>query len=746
MVPDTKNRPPTAQGSSPGNQGDPWLKRAQEAFWGSTTYLESNISKMWEDSLRAFNNQHPNDSKYTNQAYDKRSRLYRPKLRTIIRKNEAAAAAAFFSNMDYTSIEALDPNNKRKQAGAEVMKQVLQYRLENSIKWFHVVQGGLQTAETIGVVIAHIYWEYEEKGKPTPMASMPGEEPPENEESEEYPEQTQLPSGAYAVGQSDGLETEGDDTQGLEAFSEAPEPPKPSQGPVDPRNVRAGPPKKTEVLHDRPQVKLLEGENFRIHPAADWTDPVNSSPYCIELIPMYVMDVKRKMDTGEWKKYGDGYLDQAKSSKGDSTRAARSGGREDMYGNDNTDISDYEIVWVQRHIHRKDNEDYTFYTLSDVAMLTEPVPLTTVVRHLDAGERPYVMGCCVLEAHKAYPNGLPALGKGLADEANEISNQRIDNVKFVLNKKWFVKRGMDVDAAGLVRNVPGGVVMMNNPNEDVREITWPDVTQSAYEESNRVDNDMNELLGNFNPAQLLQGGNLNSPQRNLHLLAQGTGSMVEYLLRTYTETFVQPVLRQLAKLEAHYETDEVVLALAAGKAQTFERYGIDHITDDMLDQNLSLRVNVGMGATDPTMKLQKFLLAMGSFTKMMHEAPPGLDLKEVGKEVFGHLGYADGTRFFQSDDPQKAMMQQQLQQAMQMIQHLQQMLKDKQMGHAASIQKTIVKENLTTQRQAMVEAHKDRREVATHIRALHEHGGNFTKEVLLGHMKEQARGRQRPTD
>ena len=250
---------------------------------------------------------------------------------------------------------------------------------------------------------------------------------------------------------------------------------------------------------------------------------------------------------------------------------------------------------------------------------------------------------------------------------------------------------------------------------------------------------MNELLGNFNPAQLLQGGNLNAPQRNLHLLSQGTGSLVEYLLRTFVETWVQPTMRQLLKLEAHYETNETLLSLAAAKSLAFQRYGVDKVTDDMLDQNMSLRVNVGMGATDPSMKLQKFMIAMTSFSKMMHEAPPGIDLKEVGKEIFGHLGYADGTRFFTNDDPNVAKLTQQLQQAMAMIQQLQAQIKEKQSGHQVGIAKTVIKGKQDTERAQMVEMHKDRRELATHIRALTEHGGSFAKDYLISHMKESGR-------
>src|SRR5712671_3824963 len=76
-----------------------WIKRARHAYYSSTDYLDSNYRKSWEDSIRNFNNMHSLDSKYMNPAYAKRSSIFKPKVRSVIRKNEAAAAAAFFSNM-----------------------------------------------------------------------------------------------------------------------------------------------------------------------------------------------------------------------------------------------------------------------------------------------------------------------------------------------------------------------------------------------------------------------------------------------------------------------------------------------------------------------------------------------------------------------------------------------------------------------------------------------------------------------
>jgi hypothetical protein len=642
MQPDTQNTPPTAQTANPdeGMDESGWLARARAAYRSSTDFVNSNFRKGWEDSIRAFNNQHPADSKYNAASYDKRSKLFRPKIRSVMRKNEAAAAAAFFSNMDVVSVSAADQSDKSQLISAEIWKEVVQYRLTRTIPWFQTVLGGIQDAQTVGVTVAHIYWHFDE-----------------------------------------------------------------------------------EMEVDKPCIDLIPIENFRFDPAASWIDIVGTSAYIIHLMPMLTMDVKAKMDAGEWKKCA---ITQGQGANMDSTRIARQAGGEDPKSADNRALGDYEIAWIQRHIHRRDGKEWEFYTLGEHQVISDVVPLKEVVFH---GKRPYVMGCCILEAHKTIPVGVPQLGKGLQDEINEVANSRNDNVKFALNKKWFAKRGVEVDLAGLVRNVPGGVVMMNDPINDVREITWPDVTQSAYAEQQGMDMAMDELLGNFNPAALMTAGAGNAPARNMTMLNQSTGTLVEYLIRTFVETFVQPVLRQLVLLEQAYETDRVILGIAAKNAPSLQRFGIDEVTDELLMQEITLNVNVGMGATDPTQKLQKFLTALTSFSNIVKNPTPGMNAVEVGKEIFGHLGYQDGSRFFTVDNPQVAQLQQQVQMLNGELQKALAAVKDKQDAHKAGIIKT----QLTNQSKEKIavnhEAQENKRSLATHWTALtmKEHDGRIAE-------------------
>lgn len=608
-----------------------WMSRARQAFAFSTSYVDSNYRKIWEDSIRAFNSQHPGESKYNSELFRKRSNIFRPKTRAVIRKNEAAAAAAFFSNVDRISVSPLNESKPEQRLSAAVMKELLQFRLTKSVPWFQTVVGALQDAQVQGSCAAHVYWRFTtRKGK------------------------------------------DGD----------------------------------LEKVEDQPVIDLIPIENLRIDGGAHWLDPINTSPYLIHLIPMYVVDVKDRMNKPDpkgrtWKHYDDAILAGMKAGTDDSTRKARIKGNEDP-AQQSRSIADYDVIWVHRHIHRYRGQDWEFYTLASERMLTQPEPLTETVFH---GKRPYVMGNAILETHRPFPSSVPELTKGLQDEANEIANQRLDNIKFVLNKRWFAKRGKNVDLASLVRNVPGGITLVDDPETDIKEISWPDVTQSSYLEQDRIDADFSDLAGNFDPMQV-QGMRTGQASTNTMRMLQGPSNLLtEYMLKTFTETFVQPVLRHLVLLEQHYETDDVVLALAGTKAQAHLKFGISEITDNMLDHELAVTVNVGMGATDPVMKLQRFVYGVQSFAGIALKPPPGLNLQEVAKEIFGLSGYQDGERFFGGNDPDKMHSQQMIAALTQKLKELTGKVREKEQTQVVKLQ--VARENNATKLLATGMAHKN---------------------------------------
>jgi len=563
------------------------LQLARDAEKGSTMFFDANIRPNLERDIRQFHSKHNPDSKYVSDAYKARSRFYRPKTRSMVRNGEATAAEAFFSTAAVVAIDPEDERDDMQKVSAEVMLELLNYRLKKTVPWFQTVIGAYQDAMVQGTVISHQGWEY-------------------------------------------------DEVKGV----------------------------------DKPTVTLIPMENFRFDPAADWTDPVNTSPYNIWLIPMYVKDVKQRMRQGKWNMLSDAQMLSA-ARKYDSTRMLREDNRTNS-ADTVTSITSFTIVWVHMNVMADDDtgEDVMYYTLGSEFMLSSPEPLTAQYAH---GKRPFVIGKSVIETHKNWSSGPVRLSRDTMAEINEIANNRVDNVKFAMNKRYFVARNKQVDMRSLTRNVPSSVTLMDNIETDVKVLDTPDVTSSAYQEQDRLNMDFDEITGSMSQSSVQANRKLNETVGGMEMMDAGASKVQNYQLKTFIETWVEPVLAQLVLLEQFYETDEVILGLAGSKSKLFQKMGLDQATDDLLMGSLTLVVSVGMSATSPTQKINNLMTGVRGVKEALAEGvleKYGVDPVELIKEVFGALGHKDGGRFFKGDggqDPQVQALQTQVEQLQQAL-------------------------------------------------------------------------------
>jgi len=605
--------------------GPDWLKLAQDAYEDSTKFLDSSLRSQWEKGERSFQNRHPSGSKYLSESFKARSKLFRPKTRATIRQGEAQAAASFFSNEDAITVRPSNDSDHIQRVSADINKELLQYRLtvpnqRAGIPWFMTVVGAYQDARKYGVVISKQWWEYEERIE---IIDVP------------------------AVDQVTGEPVVGDD--GLPVMESVED---------------------VVVLRDRPRIDVLPPENVRIDRGADWRDPINTSPFVIILTPMYIHEVEERMDEANakngqpvWKKLGRAELKAASSRHlWDSTRSHREGHREDSKESE-IPVEEFSIVWVHENIIRWKGRDWVYYTAGVADLLSDPVPLEEIYRHCKDGDRPVVMGYSMLETNKTYPGGVPQLTEGLQAEANDVVNLRLDNVKLALGKRYLVKRGKQVDLRSILRNTPGSATLVSDTDSDVKVLETRDVTQSSYMEQDRINADFDDVVGSFSTGTVQTNRRMNETVGGMEMLSGSANLVGELDLRVFTETWVEPVLRQILRLEQTYETDEKLVALAGEKAQVYQKFGVDRITDKILDQDLTIRVNVGIGATDPMQRLNKFRIAAESVGAIFGDSlNVFLNIEEVIKEIFGPLGYRDGKRFFKFDDvdPMVQMLQQQI--------------------------------------------------------------------------------------
>lgn len=615
---------PATPGSLAASVDVDWVQLARECHEASTNWINGSRRAKWTDSLRMFQNLHPTGSKYLSTDYRYRSRYFRPKTRAMVRRDEAAAAAAFFSNEDVVSIMPNDDDNAPELASAEIMKSLLQYRLTKTVPWFLTVVGARQDADVMGICVSKQYWRYGERYSHTRLQDA-----------------TDEATGQPVIDQAGNKLREAIDVY--------------------------------MVDKDGPVVDLIAAENIRFDPGSDWRDPVGTSPYLIEMIPMYVADVLERMEEpdartgrGPWKKYPISAILSASSLDDDATRRTREAQRIPGKDHDGGKPRHFDIAWIHENIIRRNGKDWHYFTLGRSGnLLTDPVPLDEVYLH---GMRPYSVGFTNLETHKSYPAGKAELTRDLQLLANDILNSRKDNLNLVLNPRQFVKQGSGIDIQDLRTFMPGKTMLVPDPTS----IVWdrpPDVTGNAYQEQDRVNIDFDDIAGGFNAASMASAQNPVVPETvgGMEHMAAPAATLTEYELRLFAETWVEPTLRQLVKLEQAYETDPVVLAIAGKKANLLQRFGINQITDELLNRELTIRVNVGIGATNPATKLNNFVKGGQILASLFGPAlSQGANFQEINKEVWGLLGYKDGARFFYPGfDPRQAAKQMQAQQQQQ---------------------------------------------------------------------------------
>lgn len=591
-----------------------WTGMARAAFDASTNWINGSRRAKWGDSLRMFQGEHTTGSKYLGTDYRYRSRLVRPKSRTTVRRTEAATAAAFFGSDDLCSITAENEDDPAQLASARLNKELVNYRLTRTLPWFVLLLGARQDCEIYGLCISRQFWKYEER-----LIGVRQE-------------------GSDAHGDEEGF-------AGTEEFQYF------------------------EVVADHPDIELIAPDNFRFDPACDWTRPVESSPYLIQRIPMYVGEIREKMaagaldptDPGAWRTYDEAAILGAKSIADEATSLTREQHRIPAMHAQPGSVRDFEISWVHLNTIRREGRDWVFFTLGADRLLTEP---RLHVEVYGTERRPYRIGFTNLEAHRNYPASTMELLRDLQAAANDTANMRLDAMKLALQPRPMVKAG-SIAAQHLADYrifMPGKPFMVGQETD----ISWekpPDPSSAALEEQDRINSDFDDLAGGFSQGSVDSNRNLNETARGMELLAGAAGTVGEYQLRLFVETWVKGVISDLVDLEQRLEEDETVLALAGAKAQLVQRFGLNEVTDWLLQQKITTKVNVGIGATNPATRIGQFVQIAEILKNLFGPAvAAGLKFDEVCAEVFGSFGYADGKRFFQEGFDIQAAQQQLAQQ------------------------------------------------------------------------------------
>jgi hypothetical protein len=582
-----------------------YLKLMREARQRGQTYYSENLQGPIDTNYRAFRNKHFAGSKYWSTDYSNRSKLFRPKTRSAVRKANAGAISALFSSTDAVKCSAGDDSNPLQVANAALTQELFNYRTDRTsgqaaIPWFRICGGAHQDALLQSACISKQYWKLELR----PM----GQEPDIDEMTGE------------------------------------------------PLLDEAGAPKMVEVYRpfiDRPDVMLFPLENIIIDPAANWLSPIQSAAFFMAKVPMSIDEVMQMQHhpLNPWKPLTEAQL----RSGGAVSDFAGTNARRQREGNDRLDnrftgTRSFEIVWVYEVFIRWRGEDICFWAAGDQHYLTDPKPVHEVYPE-QGGERPYTFGVINLESHRLFPMSPVESWQQGQVEINDFANLTLDVAKLSVAPVTKVKRGQNVDLGALSRRGPQSQILVNN----VDDVTWdkaPGPDAAVFQIQNQLSVDFDDQAGQFNSGSVQTNRSLNETVGGLRLISGAANAVSEFDLRVWIETWTEPTIGQIVKLLQYYEDDQTILALCGGRAKLFEKFGISEINDALMQAQVKVRVDAGVGNADPEQKLAKLQTGLNILMPLFAGSPQvasgelTVDLKAIADEVFGLCGQRDGADKF----------------------------------------------------------------------------------------------------
>lgn len=593
-------------------------------------YQQIAAVKQWEESEAAFRSRHHARSRYHKDLYKGRASYFKPKSRVSVLKTLLACQSALFSTADVVSTLANDESDPVQRANAAIQKEILNYRAGNKtfkhgLPLMRTTLAARQQASVMGMCCSKQYWRYrtvtryEDRTEDRPAMTADG-----------------TPVIDFLTGQPF-METV---TETVEII---------------------------DVVEDKPVIDLIPLEMVLINPGASWIDPIQSSPDLIVQHPMFADDLLAMMDEGgdtavKWRSVSDETMGTAVFSEDEmqGLKAAREG--EGSTNSKTTkkastigDQSQWsgQVLDVWENFWREDGTDYHCWSLADKAILSDPVPVEDVYPAM-RGQRPYVIGTDLIDPFVLYPESDVYTWQSAQNEINETTNLRMDAMRKGIFPTALVKAGKNIDLKAVQRQDASHLILIRDDN-DVRYDRAPGPGPDSIRELSVLSNDFDELAGVFSQGSVQANRQLNETVGGMAMISQNANALSELKLSIFIETWMEPVISQLVALEQYYEDDTTLLAVCGKRAKLFEKFGVSEVTDELLEAQVSVMVNVGIGTADPVAKLMRFktawdvagpLIAMG-----MKDNRLEVEFEENLNEIFALVGYKNGAdRFIKVKD------------------------------------------------------------------------------------------------
>ena len=267
----------------------------------------------------------------------------------------------------------------------------------------------------------------------------------------------------------------------------------------------------------------------------------------------------------------------------------------------------------------------------------------------------------VAASYERLPNefyGMSAVDiiSDLQEEENAIHNQRSDNINFILNKMWKVRRGADIDPSELISR-PGGIVYVNNM-EDVDEFDMSDVAASSFTQHNIISSIMENTLAT---PPVIRGAESTKSKTATETIKQtgNAGMRFDIKIALFEDLDIKRLLYLMDMNNQQFIDSSRLVRLGVNEAMSWRTVNPGELIGEFdyrpASANIDPAANKEIRREQLTMMMQ-FLMQSGF---------PGVDMHELMKEWLQSFNIENAEKFILPKDQWQRMQMMMMYQAQQ---------------------------------------------------------------------------------
>lgn len=236
---------------------------------------------------------------------------------------------------------------------------------------------------------------------------------------------------------------------------------------------------------------------------------------------------------------------------------------------------------------------------------------------------------------------------GLQAQMIDIVNQRLDNLKLILNRMWVVSAQSNI-SPGSVKSVPGNVmVVQGDANNAIVPIQTQDVTGNAYNETDYIDRLIQTVSGVTDFGKGVGSAGLNDTATGVSIVSEAARNRVEAKMKRIRNAIARLVKMILSLNNQFITEDQWLRVLGPSKEYDWKK-----IPKEAFKGSYDVRVKGNMRAVSPKQRQDEAAAFMNFFTPLMQgfKAPTkdgkGVttympDMLKVGELVIGAFREGD---------------------------------------------------------------------------------------------------------